>query len=452
MRRSDIGETLRRVTDAAARSGVAVYTLDARGLAVDIAGVPDASSDAEPDPTGQLSGGTLNEVTARQEPLRLIAQNTGGRAMLNTNALSDALTKAFKESSVYYLLAWRPESAEQRGSKFQRIEVSVKDRADVSVHVQHGYYTTPPPEPPPAKEARRGNDAKEKAAKDKEAAATDKALDKDLLAALHSRYPKAALPTSLALNYFNISQRGMVLTVSIQVDLGALAADNKAQPEQAEVAGAIYDDRGEVKNAFQRNLSIKPGAPPASPESNSAIMSTHMPVAPGIYQVRIAAREPRSGRTGSAAQWIEIPDIGKGKLAMSSIFLGERTNEEVVLAKDAVKDAADAASPVIISVDRRLARTSRLRFFTYIYNATRAPGGGRPDIALQVQVFRDDQPVITSPLSKLNTEGSADLTFLPYAAEVPLASFTSGSYVLQITAIDRISKTTTMQRAKFMVE
>jgi VWFA-related protein len=465
MRRSDMGETLRRVTDAAARAGVVVYTLDARGLTADVSGVPDASSDAAPDPSGQLFAGSLNEATARQEPLRLIAEDTGGRALLNTNALADALAKAFKETSVYYLLAWRPESGEGRGSKFQRIEVNVRERADVSVHVQRGYYTTPPPEPARGKEAKRGNDAKEKDAKEKDAPAGGKAQNKDLMAALHSLYPKAALPTSLALNYFNIPPRGMVLTTSIQVDLGAgappvaataPAPGSKAQPgEQVEVVGALYDERGELKNAFQRSLTVTPNAvaalkaTPASPESNSVIVSTNLPIPPGIYQVRIAARDPRSGRTGSATQWIEIPDISKGKLAMSSVFLGEHTNKEIVPAKDAPPQ--EAALPVVITVDRRLARTSRLRFFTYIYNAARA-ADGKPDIALQVQVFRDDQPVITSPLRKLDTNGMTDLANLPYAAELPLAGLASGSYALQITTIDRVSKTTVMQRAKFMVE
>lgn len=456
MRRSDMGETLRRVTDAAVRAGAVVYTLDARGLTTDMAGVPDASSDAAPDFSGQLSAGSLNETTARQEPLRLIAEETGGRALLNTNALTDALTKAYKESSVYYLLAWRPESTEQRAGKFQRIEVSVRDRADVSVHVQRGYYTTPPPEPAPAKEVKGGNDAKQKSAREKDAPAGNKAQNKELIAALHSLYPRVALPTSLALNYFNLSPRGMILTTSIQVDLGAPAADSKAQPELVEVAGALYDERGELKNAFQRTLGVTqgtaaaaPNAPPASPASGRFIVSTHLPISPGIYQVRIATREPQSGRTGSATQWVEIPDISKGKLAMSSLFLGEHTSGEVVSAKEA---APEAALPVAIVVDRRLARTSRLRFFTYIYNAARAPGGGSPDVALQVQVFRDDQPVITSPLRKLAMDETTDLTSLPYAAEIPLASLPSGSYALQVTAIDRISKTTTMQRAKFMVE
>ena len=454
MRRSDMGETLRRVTDAAVRAGVVVYTLDARGLTAGVAGIPDASSDAAPDLTGQLSAGSLDEASARQEPLRLIAEDTGGRALLNTNALADALAKAFKETSVYYLLAWRPESVEGRSAKFQRIEVSVRDRPDVSVHVQRGYYTTPPPEPARTKEAGRGNEAKGKDGKD--ALAAGKAQNKELLAALHSLYPKAALPTWVALNYFNVSPRGMVLITSIQVDLGANTstpdAPGKAQAAaQVELIGALYDERGELKNAFQRTLGVTPGtaaAPQnAALDSGRFIASTHLPIQPGIYQVRIAAREPQSGRTGSAAQWIEIPDITKGKLAMSSLILGEQTSNEI----EPARDAAESALPVAINVNRRLARTSRLRFVTYIYNAARA-SDGKPDIALQVQVFRDEQPVITSPLRKLDTEGITDLTSLPYAAELSMSGLAPGSYALQITTIDRISKTTAKQHAKFIVE
>ena len=46
---------------------------------------------------------------------------------------------------------------------------------------------------------------------------------------------------------------------------------------------------------------------------------------PGLYQVRVAARDDKSGNVGSAHAWIEIPDLANKKLAMSSLLLGERT-------------------------------------------------------------------------------------------------------------------------------
>ncbi|MFL6258062.1 MAG: hypothetical protein ACJ74T_23880 [Pyrinomonadaceae bacterium] len=37
-----------------------------------------------------------------------------------------------------------------------------------------------------------------------------------------------------------------------------------------------------------------------------------VPLKPGIYQVRVAARDERSGVLGSASQWVVIPDLSTG--------------------------------------------------------------------------------------------------------------------------------------------
>jgi hypothetical protein len=90
-----------------------------------------------------------------------------------------------------------------------------------------------------------------------------------------------------------------------------------------------------------------------------------------------------------------------------------------------------------------LEQGSRLGFITYIYNA--AQGAQGPDVALQVQVFRDDQPVITVPLQKVKTDAKTDFKRLPYAAEVNVSRLPAGRYLLQVTAIDRTSKSTASQ-------
>ena len=73
-------------------------------------------------------------------------------------------------------------------------------------------------------------------------------------------------------------------------------------------------------------------------------------------------------------------------------------------------------------------------------------------MALQVQIFRDDQPVFTAPLKKLGAEGSTDASTLPYMAELSLSSFPAGRYVLQVTAIDRAAKASVSRRASFVIE
>jgi hypothetical protein len=69
-----------------------------------------------------------------------------------------------------------------------------------------------------------------------------------------------------------------------------------------------------------------------------------------------------------------------------------------------------------------------------------------------VQLFRDDQPIVTTPLRKLSTEGFTDLTRIPYAAEIDLDRLPIGRYVLQINAIDRVAKQSAKQQINFMIE
>jgi hypothetical protein len=72
-------------------------------------------------------------LSASQEVLRAIAADTGGRALLNTNALEAAVTKTLAETTNYYVLAWRPEgalAATDGAPKFRKLTIAVKGRSD----------------------------------------------------------------------------------------------------------------------------------------------------------------------------------------------------------------------------------------------------------------------------------------------------------------------------------
>jgi hypothetical protein len=71
---------------------------------------------------------------------------------------------------------------------------------------------------------------------------------------------------------------------------------------------------------------------------------------------------------------------------------------------------------------------------------------------VQVQVFRDNEPVITMPLAKIQVEGTSDLLRLPYAAELTLDGLQPGRYVLLVTVIDRVAKASASQRFGFQVD
>ena len=131
---------------------------------------------------------------------------------------------------------------------------------------------------------------------------------------------------------------------------------------------------------------------------------------------------------------------------MSSLLLGELTQSTMTNVSN-----ASGVSPVVLSASHRFKRESTLRFLLFAYNTTFSAADQKPDVAVQVQVIRDDQPVITTALRKINTEGVADLERLPYAAEIPLGELLPGRYLLQVTVIDRISKQSTSRQTHFDV-
>ncbi len=90
-----------------------------------------------------------------------------------------------------------------------------------------------------------------------------------------------------------------------------------------DVAGAVYNDKGDAVSVFKQELAVRPSATPG--EGRHSILYSHsFRLAPGLYQVRVAALERQSGRAGSAAQWVEVPALGQGQFSMSSLFIGER--------------------------------------------------------------------------------------------------------------------------------
>ena len=157
----------------------------------------------------------------------------------------------------------------------------------------------------------------------------------------------------------------------------------------------------------------------------------------GLYQVRVAARDVQSGRVGSSFQWIELPRFEAGKLASSNILLAEVTGK--------------AGETPVLDVERRFARASSILIQMFVYNA-RPAGTGAPDVTVTLQLLRDGKKVVAAPPQPIGAAGVTDAARLPYAAEIPLASFDPGRYTLKVTADDRTAKTSTSQQINVSIE
>lgn len=462
-RHGDNFDRLQRIINSASKNGVVIYSLDARGLG---AGLPSAAQATLADPTGVLSRANMGEVHSSQDAMNSLASDTGGRAFFNTNSMPDAVGKALKETSTYYLAAWRPETEEQRNPKFRKIEVSVVGRPDLVVRFRRGIG-----EPPEAPDKR---DAAKAKPKEGEAPPVRKTQVDEINKVLSAQYPTLSMPVAIALTFIDTAQYGGTLTTSIKVDTRSLTLEKQADGSMAalDVAGAVLNEQGKSVSTFNKRFTIKAAATNANNKPPENIFYNHFAIVkPGLYQVRVAAIDLRTGTKGSAYQWIEVPNVASKDLTMSSLIIGERKPENETSpdnATPAEPQQPEALKTVTVNVDHRFASSSYLRFLTFIYNATVSPSSPNPDnnsktipastnsvaypdLAVQVQVFRDDEPVITSPLHKIPTDG-VDVARVPYAADVSLAGLSPGAYVLQVTVIDKLAKASATQRLNFQID
>jgi len=431
-RNSEVRDRLQRITSAAARSGVVIYSMDARGL---VGTLMDASTDAPFDSSFRLRRSEGAEISASQDGLFSLAHDTGGRAVFNTNDLGPGLKKALAETATYYLLAWKPEG-EATGSKFHRIEVKLINKPDLTARVRRGFYDMEPA--PSANNAKNGK-------------APEKKTESKLWEVIGAPVVEKGIPFSLALMYSEVPQKGALLSAAMQMPGEFLTfnpVDGKLK-SVIDLAGGIYDEKGQLGAKLNQRLTIAAPPPnPSLPPPKNFRYTFPIYLAPGLYQARFGVRDVASGRAGSANEWIEIPKLTPGEVSLSSLHIGERSATPITAAS--INDS-NQHEDVSLSVDHRFESSSHLRFVVFVYNAAQA-ADSKPDVALQILITRDNQPVITTPLKKVTSEGFPDLSRIPYAAEISLAGLTSGRYVLKVNVVDRVSKRSASQETKIEID
>jgi VWFA-related protein len=289
-------DRIKRITDAAGRAGVVIYTLDARGI---ISESLDVTNNRPIDSKGMTVSSSIGEISASQDGLNALAGDTGGRAFRNTNApMSEWVDKVLDETANYYLLAWRPDNEEQKRGKFNHIEASIIGRPDLKVRLRGSYFKTAPL---PILTTKKKPD------KD-----PTKAREDDLRLVIDAPVSQRQIPTELALSLGQMPGVGTRVTATIEIGREALAFElnDGKQVADLDIGGIFYDDKGKPLTSFVGRLKIFP-----LPENSSsakrtrAVYDFHAWLPAGLYQVRVGVRDLKSGKIGSAMQWITVPKM-----------------------------------------------------------------------------------------------------------------------------------------------
>lgn len=422
---TDMSNAIRSLGSSAARAGVVIYSIDARGLVVTL--VDDGTGG---DPTGRLLRASQGEVFAFQDPLNALAQDSGGRALFNNNDLYTAVENGLKETSFYYLLGWTPERTDDNPTRFRRIELAVIGRPELTVRVRKGSFNLETPKP------KRQETTK------------PQPVEAKLQAALVAKTSVSELPLSMAASYVDTPDKGSSLSVSMEIPTEVLSsnADDEKLSASVDFAGAVFDQEGKSTSTFGQRVALGE----ALKTDGRRLKYTHTVFPrPGLYQVRVAARDALSGRVGTAKSWIEIPNLSQKKLTLSSIVVGERLAASPA---EVVGTGRLFSNQIPLNIARRFKSDSFLRCLVFVYNASRSGSDRLADVAIQVQVLRNNKPVITTAIKQITTQPGQDQERLPYASEISLKGLAPGRYVLSISAIDRAARTSASEQVRFDIQ
>jgi VWFA-related protein len=147
---ADSEKEFRDTVNLLARSQVAVYPIDARGLT--IAPVFDASItrnySRSPARMTQDLNKFASDTAAEHATMSQMAEATGGRAFFNTNGLTQAVATAINDGSNFYTLTYTPANPARDG-RFRKIKVQLA-QGGVKLAYRHGYYADDPDKTSPS--------------------------------------------------------------------------------------------------------------------------------------------------------------------------------------------------------------------------------------------------------------------------------------------------------------
>jgi VWFA-related protein len=413
---ADLMSDMQLVFDTANRQNTSIYSVDPRGLASFEYGVDEAVG---------LQADT-KRLNSTVDTLRVLAENTDGRAIVNRNDLALGMKQIIRDASGYYLIGYSSSQMPTDG-RFHSIKVRVS-RKGVDVRARKGYWAYTAEDAaralaPPTPEA---------------PSAVTEALNA-IAEPPRGRAARFWLGTSRGPNG---SPRVTFSWEAIAQEAGSRNSDDPASRVMLTVTapdgrpvfrGRVPETNADPDPDAARSVSLSPAPSSASSPSSSAASSasgarsgsspasaglsgatTSFDAPPGQLQLRMVVENSHGQVMDSATEDITVPDFSKVQVSMSTPRVYRaRTPREI----QAIMQ--NSAAPV--TVDRTFSRTERLLIKVGAY----ASAGGTPTLSARL-LNRAGKEITSLPLQAGPT-GEGQL-------ELGLSSLAAGDYVIEMNA------------------
>jgi VWFA-related protein len=418
--------SLRAATNEAAKANLAIYSVDTRGLQA-LPPVGDASK-------GSLRGNSAysgSAVTAQfsanygsQETLSTLSADTGGKAFFDSNDFGPAFQQVQHDTEAYYILGFHSTNQAHDGT-FRHLTITV-NRKDVKIDFRPGYFA-------PA-------DFQHQKTEDRELALTEQ---------MRSDLPATDVAVYLQALYFRQSENLFYVPVSLLVPGSQIPFEKNGDRDKAslDILGQVRNAQGiavgnvrdTVKLALDQSQQV---------QRKNIQYSTGFSLAPGKYHLKFVVRENQTGNLGSFETDINVPDLKKVPLKLSSVVLAsQRTpntakNSKNLLVRDGLEWVPNVAH--VFRQDQHL-------YFLYeVYDPSRQKGaaepaaspglgrreGGPVHVLTSIEFLSGGTKVYETPLVTANVVNTPDRGAVAFQFDVPLAQLKAGTYICQVNVID----------------
>lgn len=451
-------DSMRRLVDLANRASVVIYTMDPRGLPTLGFTAEDNIGNMRPDQIQNALSKRSSDYMASQDGPNLLARETGGFSIRNTNDLSAGMRQVLEDQRGYYLIGYRPEEStfdSKTGSRrFHDIKIKVK-RQGLRVRSRNGFYGV-------VNEAAR---------------AVPRTRVAQLNAALTSPFNSNGIRLRLTSLFGNDPQMGSFIRSLLHIegrDITFTKDTDGWMKAELDVLVITFGDNGTVVDQLTNTYTVRVRGKTYERALQTGFTYTlNLPIKKGgAYQLRAALRDSASERVGSASQFIEVPEMGINRLALSGIVISGSNPSAAQTSSAGSKPATGASSstgtdsalspsppqmpetaqegtdsvertdPQATPAVRRFKNGMVLRYDYIIFNAKVDKGGARrTQLQTQVRLFRDGQPFYTGNAKLLDMTGQTDLKRLLNGGAIRLGTdMKPGEYVLQVIVTDMLAE------------
>jgi VWFA-related protein len=421
-------DDLRAAISRASRSGVVIYAVNARGLKGNALYDIGTRLLPEPEVISKFHHYSAAGEREMESGMETLAKDTGGKAFLTTNDLAGAMGKALDENSSYYVLSYYPANADDKKT-FRSIKVRIKGHADYTVRTQSGYLA--------------GDRLKEKTlAVVDPAEALIKAMGEPLVTT------DINVEANAEFFYTAADQMQVSLTVFINcAKLGYKQQDNGPEINLLMMTG-ILDTDGTTTDMLQDVIQVRlSGEYPEQAKDKLLRYVKRLTLKPGLHQIRVGVRDSRTELKGTAAAWVEVPNLKSKKLILGSLSTARVPSDN----NNGAAPNVTLIQPDIHNGSNVFQRGDMITFYGKAYKAAL----GNEDAAgvmIQGQILQDEKIVLEDawhPLSSfiLNKEPDA----VEFGSRLKAPDFKPGLYTLRILVKEPQSKIVQTKETSFEI-